>query len=210
MFGIISAVLGLGLRGVCEVHNYIDNQETMKRTTRIDKNGNVLYFDNDYHPYINGEKVYRGYYKDQYGNEHHTQVGLNSGKVYSDSYDEVLQIKLESDRRELEFAKKLNLKARRKWHYDKKFTKQVTTEFGTEKIIANLYQHISMSNKEYYKEYWNGNEYFDTVVMGDGKLIPITEEEFKLLDVSGGSHKVITTRSNIMEERLKQIGVIKR
>ena len=27
MFGILSAIVGLGLRGVCGVHNYIDNNQ---------------------------------------------------------------------------------------------------------------------------------------------------------------------------------------
>lgn len=187
MFGILSAIVGLGLRGVCGVHNYIDNQETMKRTAYKTYNGNTACFGRGGTMYVNGEQVYRKFYRDVNGKEHHMEVGMHSGRVYSDSFE---QKAMEDDvRNQKEKQKRIaqGYKAYCAYHPNTRFTVPILTEISTGKVIASL---VRYQDGRCFKEYADLSKGIGNIVVSDEIKIPITSREFDELNVMFGRNFV--------------------
>ena len=187
MFGILSAIVGLGLRGICEVHNYYDNKETMKRTAYKTYNGNIASFGRTGSMYVNGEKVYHKRYTDSNNKEHYMEVGMHSGTIYSDSFEKEAMEDMARNEKEKQRMIEEGYKAYLAYHPNTKLTIQVTTEMSTGKIIAKL---IRYSDGRCYKEYANLSECGRTYVESNNVQIPITSREFDELNILSGEHFV--------------------
>lgn len=187
MLGLLG---GLLFRGVCGVHNYVDNQQTMKRTAYRTYNGNIASFGRCGSMYVNGEQVYRKFYKDANGKEHHMEVGMHSGKIYSDSFE---QRAMEDEvRNQKEKQKRIaqGYKAYCAYHPNTKFTVPVLTEISTGKIIASLSRY---KDGRCFKEYADLSKCIANVIESDGIKIPITSREFDELNVMFGRNRVYDT-----------------
>lgn len=187
MFGILSAIVGLGLRGVCGVHNYIDNQETMKRTAYKTYNGNTACFGRGGTMYVNGEQVYSKFYRDANGKEHHMEVGMHSGRVYSDSFEKKAMEDEARNQKEKQRMIEEGYKAYCAYHPNTRFTVPVLTEISTGKIIASL---VRYPDGRCFKEYADLKECIENVIEGDKIKIPITSREFDELNVPFGRNFV--------------------
>lgn len=62
--------------------------KTKRNTTALDSNGNVTCIGRTGKYYVNGEETYRWTQEDKYGNRHDLTIGVNSGKVYRDNFDD--------------------------------------------------------------------------------------------------------------------------
>ena len=78
----------LGLQGVASVGRAVDDAKTKRNTTALDSNGNVTCIGRTGKYYVNGEETYRWTQEDKYGNRHDLTIGVNSGKVYRDNFDD--------------------------------------------------------------------------------------------------------------------------
>lgn len=200
MLGTLLFLGAVGISGIC---CSVDNYKTKKDTTKIDKNGNITYYDRNGQDYINHEKVYRRTQYGEYNQEHHQIVGVRSGIVYDDDYDRMTKLDRETSERN-----KRESMARGKLtydNYDPRFRRKVTTEIGTGKVIACLYkgENLKTGEPEYRKFYVKDNpgktDYYKTVP-GDFGII-ITEEEYDKIQ-KFGSYSTIPTDFNVVQKLL--------
>lgn len=184
MIGILTAITGLGLRGICGVHNYIDNKETIKRTTSVLPNGDITYMDNDYRLYINGERVYRDFYRDANGKEHRREIGVNTKKVYKDSFEERCKEQLAENEREKQKALAKGEKAYWAWHPRTPYTSCHITEISTGKIITHIMRDKWGNAKKMYAKEPERTGHTCDVVESSDVWIPISSEEFEALKIT--------------------------
>ncbi len=165
------------------IKNVIDDSEAMSKPSEEFKDGITVYRDRKYTPYINGEKCYERTKTDEYGNYHRQYVGCSSGRIYHDSYQEVLDKRREEERKEIEKQKKAGYSAYLKYYEEAR--QKLTTEISTGKVIAALSIDSLGNCKKYYAEsnrcYWHYDE---------KEGIPISIDEMNALNISFGSHKV--------------------
>lgn len=153
------AGLGLLLWGTLKAIGHIgcavENAQSKKSTAHYDNKGNVVSNGYDGTTYYNGEKTYSWYETDKYGNDHYLTIGVNSGKVYKDSFDNQMSI-MDKDNEE---RKARAIKRGRGTYkkYDPRFQCQVSTEVSTDRVIAclNESQNPETGEMEYRKFYIN-------------------------------------------------------
>lgn len=187
---MLGSLLFFGALGISGILCLKDNIESKRDTFHFDDKGNSVYSDRLGQTHINGERTYQDVKYDRYGNRHCYTIGTNSKKIYSDSFDRDMERAMEWDKHEKENSLNWGYAAYDK--YDPRFQRRVTTEIGTEKIIACLYEGYSRDTmeKEYRKFYLKnpnpGIFDYNKTAIGDYGVV-ITKEEYDKLNVSGAS-----------------------
>ena len=87
MLGLLGVLGFLGALGISGTKCAIENEQSKNETLRIDENGNRVCYDRVGRELYNGEKTYQHTRYDRYGNRHTYTVGVNSKKIYADSFD---------------------------------------------------------------------------------------------------------------------------
>lgn len=82
--------LGL-LNAVSTIKRTSENEKSKRDTASLTPEGNVMSIGRTGQVYVNNEETYRWSETDKYGNVHNLIIGTKSGRVYSDSYDRMLQ-----------------------------------------------------------------------------------------------------------------------
>lgn len=192
------AGLGLLLWGTLKAIGHIgcavENAQSKKSTAHYDNKGNVVSNGYDGTTYYNGEKTYSWYETDKYGNDHYLTIGVNSGKVYSDSFDNQMSI-MDKDNEERK-ARAIKRGRGTYMKYDPRFQCQVSTEVSTDRVIACLYKgSIEPGKMEYRKFYINrqnpGRFGYNQSDPGDYGVIISKEEYDKLYEERGVTYSGI-------------------
>ena len=184
-------LLYAGLKAVGHVVTAIDNERSKQSTRKIDGNGNVVSYGRTGQQYINNEKTYNWTEKDKYGNTHNLTIGLNSGRVYRDSYDDKVKEIFE----ECETKKIWALENNKASYdmFDTRFWDYIKIETSTGKRISCLYKGINPEThkKEYRKFYWDetlfkkyGRQAINKTQDGDMGIV-ISENDYYNLHYSG-------------------------
>lgn len=181
MLGLGSILLG-GALGGSAIKRGLENMDAMSKPSEYLEDGTPVYTDRFGDMYVNGEKLYQKYYRDQYGNEHWTFVGEKSKKVYIDSYDRKCRISNVYDERDKQRKLEKGYTAYLKHH--PQFTQPVTTEMSTGKIIAGLY---GKSDGTYWKYYLKADASIP-IEYNENAGIKITQEEYDRLNILDGTH----------------------
>lgn len=178
----------------------IDNMQSKSRTYGLtNKERMPISFDRKGRTCINGERC-RTEYKTIDGETYSMEVGVNTGTIYKDNHEEELYSLLARNNIAKIMAKEDGALAYysvepawcKKWH--KNF---ITREISTGKIIAQLEVKRAPDwkiNSEtwIYKKYYitKNNPQFSFDIDEDDEGIEISEEEFRKLNIWGGSHWV--------------------
>ena len=173
----------LGLKGVASVGRAVEDMQSKKNSACIDANGNICSVGRTGKYYINGEETYRWTEYDKYGNQHNMNIGVNSGKVYTDSFDERM-------RQENNKAKEEKVRAIKSGRptYDKynPMTQRVmATEVTTDKVIVCFGEFFNKKTKTTSYRKWylqpGQNKYNCQSPAPGDRGIEITEKEYKKL-----------------------------
>ena len=97
---LIELLAWLGLKGIATTMDAIEESRSKRNSTFIDKKGNVCSFGRGGEYYINGEQTYRWTEIDKYGYGHDLTIGMHSGKVYRDSFDDKIETILKENNTE--------------------------------------------------------------------------------------------------------------
>lgn len=177
----------LGLKGVASVGRAVDDAKTKRNTTALDSNGNVTCIGRTGKYYVNGEETYRWTQEDKYGNRHDLTIGVNSGKVYRDNFDDEVKLMSANDEKNKQWSLSHGYLAYNK--YDPRFRRNVTTEISTGKVIATLCEGYdnNRANGRYYKFYYKEKsphyrDDFNKSAPGDYG-IEISEDEYNKLNI---------------------------
>ena len=182
MLGFLGFLGFLGALGISSAKCAIENERSKNETMRIDENGNRISYDRFCNKFVNGEKTYRETRHDKYGNSHTYTIGVNSKKIYADSFDKKLQLMNEMDEKEKAHSLEEGYLAYNKYY--PKLDKRLTTEISTGKIIACLYEYEKNGKKVYRKFYLiDSCEYHDFTAKGDEGIV-ITKEEYYALNIA--------------------------
>lgn len=202
MLGLLGVLGFLGALGISGTKCTIENEQSKNETMRIDENGNRVCYDRVGNELYDGEKTYQHTRYDRYGNRHTYTIGVNSKKIYADSFDRrVAEMrKLEGGNREM--ALKRGKLAYNK--YDPRFDNLVTTETSTGKVIACLFKTIlNDGTTEYRKFYFNNPNPssldYNKTATGDEGII-ITEEEYKKLDIVGATYSNLPSDFDVLDK----------
>lgn len=203
---MLGALLFLGALGVSGVLALKDNIDSLSEPVGQLKDGTPTYMDRKGKEYINGEPTRHESVLDEFGHWHEYDIGVNSGKIYRDSFRKFMEEQRRYDNQNLENSKKRKKLAYEK--YDPRFDRNITTEISTGKLISVLYE--SPSENIYRKFYhpdkiykvcydptvprekygfhlWPLNVDYNQSMEGDFG-IPISKEEYAKLDILFGSH----------------------
>lgn len=173
----------LGLKGVASVGRAVDDVKTKRNTTALDSNGNITCIGRTGKYYVNGEETYSWTQEDKYGNTHNLTIGVHSGKVYRDSFDERM-------RQENNKAKEKKVRAIKSGRptYDKynPMTQRVmATEVTTDKVIVCFGEFFNKKTKKTSYRKWylqpGQNKYNCQSPASGDRGIEITEQEYKKL-----------------------------
>ncbi|WP_270467102.1 hypothetical protein [Butyribacter intestini] len=173
----------LGLKGVANIGCAVDDAKTKRNTTTLDSNGNVTCIGRTGKYYVNGEETYSWTQEDKYGNTHNLTIGVHSGKVYRDSFDERM-------RQENNKAKEKKVRAIKSGRptYDKynPMTQRVmATEVTTDKVIVCFGEFFNKKTKKTSYRKWylqpGQNKYNCQSPASGDRGIEITEQEYKKL-----------------------------
>ena len=138
----------LTVSGICA---FKDDIVTKADSRRVDDKGNVSYYDRRGNRYINGERIRRTYFVDENGKTHFVEKGADTGKIYRDKYQEVVNYydkeNAERKKEAIEFGFSGYLAYVKEFDY----AQLGFTEISTGKIIACLFSW----KDEYRKFYWN-------------------------------------------------------
>ena len=201
MLGLLGFLGFLGALGISGTKCAIENEQSKNETMRIDENGNRVCYDRVGNKLFNGEKTYQHTRYDRYGNRHTYTVGVNSKKIYADSFDKRIAEMRRIDEGNKEIALRFGDLAYNK--FDPRFNRLVTTEMSTGKVIACLYDHKKDGKIEYRKFYFNNpnsNGYdYDKTAIGDEGII-ITEEEYKKLDIVGATYSNLPSDPQVLNK----------
>lgn len=179
----------LGLKGVASVGRAVDDEKTKRNTTTLDSNGNVTCIGRTGKYYVNGEETYSWVQEDKYGNRHVLTIGVNSGKVYRDNFDEEVKRMSANDEKKKQWSLSHGYLAYNK--YDPRYRRAITTEISTGKPLAAVCRCYNNKTKEvhFYKFYLkknNANDRSDYDESAPGDYgIEISEEEYNRLDIPG-------------------------
>ena len=189
---MLGLLVSLGIFGGAAIKAGIDNVSMMSYTTKKDENGNVRYLDRQCHEYINGERVKSGGHTDNEGIYHRTEIGINSGKTYTDYVCPSEQLKKKYADEDREYYKAHGYLAYPA--YNPQFKRAVTTEYSTGKTIAAVVWFYNIFTKE---EHWikfytkpDAKQWEYDVVGEYDPGIEITKEEADKYEFSGRSHSI--------------------
>lgn len=199
---MLGLLVSIGLFGGAAVKNAYDNASMKRYSTQYDSNGNRHYIDNNGRSYINGERIRSGGYTDSEGIYHRTEIGLNSGRTYTDYVCPSEQLKKKYDDEDREYYRKKGFPAYPA--YNPRFKRKVTTEFSTGKVVAAVvwFHNIFTQENHWVKFYVkpDAKEYEYNVPGEYDKGIEITKEEAELYDrIIGKSHSGMAFRNKIWE-----------
>ena len=201
MLGLLGVLGFLGALGISGTKCAIENEQSKNETLRIDENGNRVCYDRVGRELYNGEKTYQHTRYDRYGNRHTYTVGVNSKKIYADSFDRRIAEMRRIDEGNKEIALRFGDLAYNK--YDPIFDRMVTTEMSTGKVIACLYKHSSDKGMEYRKFYFNNPNPssldYDKTAIGDEGII-ITEEEYEKLKPVGATYSNLPSDPQVLNK----------
>lgn len=202
MLGLLGVLGFLGALGISGTKCAIENEQSKNETLRIDENGNRVCYDRVGRELYNGEKTYQHTRYDRYGNRHTYTVGVNSKKIYADSFDrriaEMRKFEEENKKVALRYGKLAYNK------FDPRFNRLVTTEMSTGKVIACLFKSILNDGTTEYRKFYcnnpnpNGWDYNKTTTGDEG--IIITEEEYKKLDVVGATYSNLPSDFDVLDK----------
>lgn len=199
MAGLGLLFLGIAA-GISGIGCCIDNKKAKDYSYKIDEQGRPTWIDRKGDKYVNGEKTV---WKYDYKNNKEVEVGTRTGKIYSDPEQIFLNKQREWDERDKRMRMENGKKAYMK--YVPELKQRITCEMNTGKFIAQLGRE-KIGDKWVYRKYYldidaikplNPISYLpDTCSprqpvwerMPGDKGIVISEEEFKALNISGGSH----------------------
>lgn len=199
---MLGLLLSLGVFGGAAAKNAYDNAAMKRYTSSYDSNGNHHYCDNNMREYINGERIRNSGYTDSDGIYHRTEIGLNSGKTYTDYVCPSEQLKKQYADEDREYCRKNGFPAYPA--YNSRFKRKVTTEFSTGKVVAAVvwYHNIFTKENHWVKFYVkpDAKEYEYNVPGEYDRGIEITKEEAELYDrITGKSHSGMAFRNKIWE-----------
>lgn len=182
--------MALGIFGGAAIKSAYDDYDMKNYSARYDDKGNLHYIDRKCQSYINHEKVVWSGYTDSNGIYHNTQVGVKSGKVYTDNISESNRMKMEMYEREKKQCIDGGYLAY--LEYSPKFRCRVTTEISTGKTIAAVvWFHNFYTKEDHWVKFYtkpDAKEWQYDVVDKHDKGIEITEEEAKKYNFSGHTH----------------------
>lgn len=202
MLGLLGVLGFLGALGISGTKCAIENEQSKNETMRIDENGNRVCYDRVGHELYNGEKTYQHTRYDRYGNRHTYTVGVNSKKIYADSFDRRVAKMRKFEEENKKVALRYGKLAYNK--FDPRFNRLVTTEMSTGKVIACLFKSILNDGTTEYRKFYcnnpnpNGWDYNKTTTGDEG--IIITEEEYKKLDVVGATYSNLPSDFDVLDK----------
>lgn len=202
MLGLLGVLGFLGALGISGTKCAIENEQSKNETLRIDENGNRVCYDRVGNKLFNGEKTYQHTRYDRYGNRHTYTVGVNSKKIYADSFDRRVAKMRKFEEENKKVALRYGKLAYNK--FDPRFNRLVTTEMSTGKVIACLFKSILNDGTTEYRKFYcnnpnpNGWDYNKTTTGDEG--IIITEEEYKKLDVVGATYSNLPSDFDVLDK----------
>ena len=198
MLGLLAS---LGFLGGAAAKNAYDDAAMKRYSTTYDSNGNRHYIDNKCREYINGERIRNSGYTDNEGIYHRTEIGLNSGKTYTDYVCPSEQLKKKYADEDREYYKAHGYLAYPA--YNPQFKRKVTTEYSTGKTIAAVVWCYNIFTKE---EHWikfytkpDAKQWEYDVVGEYDPGIEITKEEAEKYKFCGSSHSIGALGNKIWE-----------
>ena len=203
---LIELLAWLGLKGIATTMDAIEDSRSKRNSTFIDKKGNVCSFGRGGEYYINGEQTYRWTEIDKYDNEHNMIIGMHSGKVYRDSFDDEVKTRSQFDKMEKQHMLKLGYLAYNK--YDFRFRQPVTTEISTGKVIAALCEEENEDHSVggYYKFYYKERTPHDSCDFNKSAIgdygIKISKEEYDKLKIPNATCHCIPSDPNVANKLL--------
>lgn len=200
---MLGLLFSLGIFGGAAIKEIYDNESMKRYSTKYDDNGNRHYIDNKCREYINGERIYNSSYTDKDGVYHRTEIGINTGKTYTDYVSPSEQRKKKFDDEEKEHWRKEGVPVY--LQYNPRFKRKVTTEFATGKVVAAVvwYHNIFTKENHWVKFYVkpDAKEWEYDVPDEYDKGIEITKEEAESYDrLLGKTHSGMAYRNKIWED----------
>ena len=170
------------LRAVCGIGQAVENKQMKDYSYKIDEKGRPTWIDREGHRYINGERVIATY---DYNNHKLVYAGKNSGKVYYDPEQDLLNRMHKEDEEkkadELSRGKLAYLK------YDSISKRRLTCEISTGKFIVELEGRSDGTYWKYYIEE-DGHHWIYFHKTENSPCVQITREEFDALNIKPGTH----------------------
>ena len=146
----------LGLKGVASVGRAVDDAKTKRNTTALDSNGNVTCIGRTGKYYVNGEETYRWTQEDKYGNRHDLTIGVNSGKVYRDNFDDEVKRMSANDEKNKQWSLSHGYLAYNKYDYRLLIASRLLTSTDlpvTQIAVECGFDNISYFNRCFKKKY---------------------------------------------------------
>lgn len=182
----------------------LDNMDAMSKPFMTYSDGTKVYHDRKGRPFVNGELCYEKVEYDSDHMRHKYLIGSKTGKIYHDDWNDVLdKMAKEADK---EKTKAISNGYAAYTKYSVKDNQYLTTEISTGKTIAKL-ENIGGKCRKWYRDpnAW----YWADIKKGDPG-IPITEEEFKKLNIVCGSHTATIISKETLEREKDYNDTIKR
>ena len=179
---------GLGLliygamRAICGIGQAVENKQMKDYSYKIDEKGRPTWIDREGHQYINGERVVATY---DYNNHKLVYAGKNSGKVYYDYQQDLLNRRNTED--EEEKADELSRGKLAYLKYDSISKRKLTCEISTGKFIVELEGRSDVTYWKYYIEE-DGHHWIYFNKTENSPCVQITKEEFDALNIKPGTH----------------------
>ena len=170
------------LRAVCGIGQAVENKQMKDYSYKIDEKGRPTWIDRQGNQYINGERVIATY---DYNNHKLVYTGKNSGKVYYDYQQDLLNRRNTED--EEEKADELSRGKLAYLKYDSISKRRLTCEISTGKFIVELEGRSDGTYWKYYIEE-DGCHYIYFNKTKDSPCVQITREEFDALNIKPGTH----------------------
>lgn len=173
----------LGLKGVASVGRAVEDMQSKKNSACIDSNGNVCSVGRTGKYYVNGEETYSWTQEDKYGNTHNLTIGVHSGKVYRDSFDE--RMRQENNKAKEEKVRAIKSGRPTYEKYNPITQRVMATEVTTDKVIICFGEFFNKKTKKtsyrkWYLQPWQNKYNCQSPAPGD-RGIEITEKEYNKL-----------------------------
>ena len=170
------------LRSICGIGQAVENKQMKDYSYKIDEKGRPTWIDREGNRYINGEKVVATY---DYTNKKLVYAGQNSGKVYYDYQQDLLNRRNTED--EKEKADELSRGKLAYLKYDSISKRKLTCEISTGKFIVELEGRSDGTYWKYYIEE-DGHHWIYFHKTENSHCVQITREEFDALNIKPGTH----------------------
>lgn len=170
------------LRAICGIGQAVENKQMKDYSYKIDEKGRPTWIDREGHQYINGERVVATY---DYNNQKLVYTGKNSGKVYYDYQQDLLNRRNTEDKEEK--ADKLSRGKLAYLKYDSISKRKLTCEISTGKFIVELEGRSDGTYWKYYIEE-DGHHWIYFHKTDNSPCVQITKEEFDALNITLGTH----------------------